>query len=750
MPIDIFGSSGNYFYQDLDLNGHKIINCNNPTDAHDVATKQYVDSRRSETRSTDGSNSWNTDGNELAIDGKLGSTSDKDFDIIRNNESKVKILNDSIEISTDLNALNHKIINCSNPLDPQDVATKNYIDTTSWAVNGNNLMNDGKMGSLNDTNFAIMRNNTWRMRFMPHYCEVSSNLFIRTIGGDARPTAISLGSNSLQSGNKFSVLLGTLENAISWTNTVNAPINIVNQYGVVINKNGINIMSIGTASSGVVEIHKDLMMKNHWIAQVRDPNSPQDAATKNYVDTRLTSNFIMKTGGTMTGDLILDSGRTRNMQILCTNLADLNYMNIGIPNAYIRFIRADETLNSCVITSNQTLLQYADGTTYFGMDSNGVSIYRDLIFDASGGRDIKLICKNIDDIHKVVIRAGNTDIPTECGTIIFDKEHGHYLLKLSASAIRFQLNGNNVFTLESEGITCLLSMSMFNNSIINLNNPVNDQDAATKNYVDQRVLKTGDSMTGNLVFDGIGNKDLAILVNNLNEGHYFSIAVDAQYSFIKFTKGRSSTSSHCLIKSTSIGFNVGEPQNAMAINRSNITINKPMSFNNNIISNVNNPVSPQDVATKSYVDNRRCLSGYIPPLSANRDKTGFSCSASTEYSASLQAWNAFSNTNADWCTLNETSNFWIKIGCPEPIRVWRFKLAGRSNESRISNWRFEGSVDDDIWTPLYTAALEYIGRASYYELLNNPEYYKWYRVYVVHASGSAVGLSHFQLYTYLI
>ena len=45
---DVFGGNGRYIYGDLDVNNHKIINCLDPDDEQDVATRHYVDSRMAE------------------------------------------------------------------------------------------------------------------------------------------------------------------------------------------------------------------------------------------------------------------------------------------------------------------------------------------------------------------------------------------------------------------------------------------------------------------------------------------------------------------------------------------------------------------------------------------------------------------------------------------------------------------------------------------------------------------------------
>ena len=70
--VDIFGRSllghgklstdgSNGMKEDLDMGGNKIINCDNPSEDSDLATKYYVDSHRG----------WNTDGNLLVLMVKL-------------------------------------------------------------------------------------------------------------------------------------------------------------------------------------------------------------------------------------------------------------------------------------------------------------------------------------------------------------------------------------------------------------------------------------------------------------------------------------------------------------------------------------------------------------------------------------------------------------------------------------------------------------------------------------------------------
>ena len=76
------------------MNTKKITGCGNPTNAQDVATKTYVDTRPAESLSA-----------TLLVGNSAG--------------------------ATQINMNSQKIINCLNPTDAQDVATKSYVDTNA-------------------------------------------------------------------------------------------------------------------------------------------------------------------------------------------------------------------------------------------------------------------------------------------------------------------------------------------------------------------------------------------------------------------------------------------------------------------------------------------------------------------------------------------------------------------------------------------------------------------------------------------
>ena len=64
--------------------------------------------------------------------------------------------------------------------------------------------------------------------------------------------------------------------------------------------------------SGVQTMTGNLDLDSHYINNVVDPANQQDAATKSYVDSQ-NGLRVLKTGDTMTGDLVLSSGATLNI-----------------------------------------------------------------------------------------------------------------------------------------------------------------------------------------------------------------------------------------------------------------------------------------------------------------------------------------------------------------------------------------------------------------------------------------------------
>jgi len=183
---------------------------------------------------------------------------------------------------------------------------------------------------------------------------------------------------------------------------------------------------------------------------------------------------------------------------------------------------------------------------------------------------------------------------------------------------------------------------------------------------------------------------------------------------------------------------------------------------NKYIKDLHTPSDPQDAATKQYVDrsikSQKCHVGYIPPLTANINETGFIVSASSEHNANYRASNAFNGKyvsgihglDGEWVpTIGTTENFWIMIQCPEQVRVWQTSLRGRDTDTnRIQQWNLEGSNDNTTWTDLLATGTCPLTRICQYFPIHTPHSFKAYRIFCHRAVGGAPGISHWQLYIY--
>lgn len=310
--------------------------------------------------------------------------------------------------------------------------------------------------------------------------------------------------------------------------------------------------------------------------------------------------------------------------------------------------------------------------------------------------------------------------------------------------------------------------------IENVGEPEDGSDAATLDtvttaggasttYVDGqdalRVLKAGDTMTGDLLFTtAISETDRRLGCTTNSTTQKFTLFLGDNLNRIEHTDDTSQTQGVVLY---SAGSSFRVKVDDVLICQLGIAnfgyiseFQKPISMANNAITDVADPTDAQDVATKNYVDSIPILSydGHIPPMSANTSQTGFIASASSFFSANYQPFMAFSpqlvpalSVN-EWAANNEGAGAWIQIQCPASVRIWKIRLRGRtSNTERITSWNLAGSTGG-AFTTLLTSTTT-LGAAVQEFLVTTIAAFSIYRLNVVAAEPLNPGLSHFQVFS---
>src|SRR5207245_9644469 len=178
--------------------------------------------------------------------------------------------------------------------------------------------------------------------------------------------------------------------------------------------------------------------------------------------------------------------------------------------------------------------------------------------------------------------------------------------------------------------------------------------------------------------------------------------------------------------------------------------NVELNMNNNFISHLLDPQDKQDATTKGYVDRKRTKNnvGYVPQLNSNdNNKYGFTVPTNSELIPN-SAFKVFNSFDQNWRTNRIHRDFWIKLKCPEEIKIHKFSLKGAGPEKIIS-WALQGTNDDVKWEDLYIAMNEFIGTDfKFYSTreLSNKGAFIYFRIYVIMSELWNPGLTHCQLY----
>jgi hypothetical protein len=402
----------------LDVNSNQITRVLDPTAAQDAATKNYVDTvvpSIAGLLKTDGTNA----------------------------------------MTANLNVGINKLVNVVDPTVNTDGATKNYVDNTfgptTWKVAGNSGIVNGKLGTFDNNNFTLIQGDATIANIIPGELNIpgGNKLSMGTQLNTIDPALFNIKQSLSNSATETKAAIKITRNTIDKSNislgldsSANLLINAQNNAG--------NVTQVASMGSSLVTIYPQLSLNNTKILNVADPTTAQDAATKAYVDTSITTSAATKLNidgsNSMTGDLSLNG----NKLLITSTSPTTGQILIGNQSG---------TMPSCITIKQPSLLAAATGG-----DSQGIKIY------------------NYNTTDCFYFGVSNTVLDGNNSFSLFGRTSaGVYKEILAAS-----LAGNIKLT---NG-----TLDMNTAKIINVTNPTLPQDAATKAYVDNIVL-TGSGLS---------------------------------------------------------------------------------------------------------------------------------------------------------------------------------------------------------------------------------------------------------------
>ena len=374
-----------------------------------------------------------------------------------------------------------------------------------------------------------------------------------------------------------------------------------------------------------------LNMSNNKIGGVATPTVGTDAANKTYVDasggaaiwggivgtlsnqgdlwTELEAR-LKKTGGTMTGELGIDNTTS------------------------LKFVGATGLEDIKISTSN-----FLTATNLnFNPGNDALASY---FFNTGGGESVIMAGGNIAMSQPALqvnsaVRKGeaDADYATKAseGTAVWGSITGTLS---NQTDLQNALNAK----LNLTGGTMTGALSMGGSKITNLANPTATGDAARKAYVDTRVLKTGDTMTGDLTVP-------ALIATGVfaNAGIFANATIGSfgDNAWFGYNNGGGTTWLNMTGSNTGVTSLLGLGVERLTLN-DKIVASAQLDMTSNKIINLPNPTASNDATRKSYVD-----SGISTATANLADKS----SGSTQTFASAveapgfiavggQAWNVF-------------------------------------------------------------------------------------------------------------
>ena len=160
-----------------------------------------------------------------------------------------------------------------------------------------------------------------------------------------------------------------------------------------------------------------------------------------------------------------------------------------------------------------------------------------------------------------------------------------------------------ILTRRDGGNTAIESINMISNIIKNVSDPLSNQDAETKNYVDTNAFTTAGGVVSGVIILNIGCDLVRSLgCNDLSAGKKFTLLLEKDTNMLTYSVPNSVLPVPIKIK-TDVGFAILiDKLRICVIGREEILYSRPIDMDQHSIKNVKNPAYRLDAVNKAYAD----------------------------------------------------------------------------------------------------------------------------------------------------